>query len=161
MDDQSTVVAFPPPPEEYSKFTDENLNSFQPPKPPNGPVQVFGEEINFDMSVHPLPEGVPILFDEDKSPLFELKRINHRILFTFQKLVGIIATGNESPEKSLDEIKHLFMNAHYLLHRLRTVQGYEHMRRCMEVQNKKLDKFKSDFAEKLDKIKRLEPPSLS
>ena len=157
MDDQSTVVAFPPPPD-YSKFTDENLSSISPPKIPNPPIQVFGENINFNTSIPPLPEGVPTLFDEEKPPLFELKRINHQILFTFQKLVGIIATGNESPEKSLEQIKFLFMNAHTLLHRLRTVQGYEHMRRCLEEQNRQLDNFKLQFKEKLDEIRSLKPP---
>lgn len=157
MTDQSTVqVPFSPPPEGYSKFTDDN--SIQPPPIPSGPVKVLGEEISFDSSIPPLPEGVPILFDEKEPPLFELKRINHEILFTFQKLVGIIATGNESPENSLDQIKYLFMNAHHLLHKLRDVQGYEHMRRCMEEQNKQLDTFKAQFREKLDEIKKLKPP---
>lgn len=160
MEDQSTVVAFPPPPEEYSNFTNENLNSIQPPKIPNGPVHVLGEDISFNSSVPPLPEGVPILFDEEKPPLSELKRINHEILFTFQKLVGIIATGNESPEKSLEQIKFLFMNAHQLLLKLRDVQALEHTRRCLEEQNNRLEDFKREFREKLDSIKSLRPPPL-
>ncbi|OHT04546.1 Mediator of RNA polymerase II transcription subunit 7 [Tritrichomonas foetus] len=158
MNTQGPVAAFPPPPDEYTKYTNENMESFRPPKIPNGPVQVFGESNSFDSSIPPLPENVPILYDEEKPPLFELKRINHQILFTFQKLVGIIATGNESPEQSLNQIKYLFMNAHHLLHRLRAVQGYEHMRRCMEEQNRQLDNFKLQFRDKLDEIKSLKPP---
>lgn len=158
MDDQSMIVnAFHPPPD-YSKFADDN--SVQPPKIPTGPVQVLGEEISFESSIPPLPDGVPILFNEKEPPLKELKRINHEILFNFQKLVGIIATGNESPESSLDQIKYLFMNAHHLLHKLRYVQGYEHLRRNMEEQNRHLDNFKKNFRDKLDEIKKLKPPQL-
>ena len=155
---QSPVVAFPPPPEEYSKFTDENAPNMKPPSVPNREVNVFGEPNSFDSKIPPLPDDVPMLYEEERPPLFELKRINHQILFTFQKLVGIIATGNENPEPCLNTIKHLFINAHHLLQRLRAVQGYEHMRRCMEEQSRQLDEFKQQFKNKLEEIQNLKPP---
>lgn len=151
--------AFPPPPPEYSTCTDAVAESMAPPRPPAGPVTVFGEVQGADPVVPSLADkNIPILYDESAPPLFELKKINHKILFSFQKLVGIIAEGNESPDKCMEHIKHLFLNAHYLLHKLRDVQGYENMRHCLLQKNQKLEEFKAEFDRHLEEIASLQLP---
>lgn len=159
MSENRTTIAFPPPPDSYKKFGDGG-EGLMPPHPPGGPFSVFGQEqTSFDQSIPTLEsQDIPTLYDPNAPPLFELKKINHQILFAFQKLVGIIATGNESPVQCLEQIKHLFMNAHYLLHKLRTVQAYEHMHHRLSEQKRQLDLFKKDFDEKLEKIANLKPP---
>lgn len=159
MSKPQAVTAFPPPPD-YQNFTDENMPNITPPPIPETPVQIFKENEPLDSTVPPLPENIPRLYNPDKPLLEELKKINHQILFAFQALVGIIATGEENPENTLNQIKYLFVNAHHLLHRLRDVQGYEHMRRFLDDQNHQLNEFKNEFRDKLEEIKLLKPPSV-
>ncbi|KAH0792912.1 mediator of RNA polymerase II transcription subunit 7-like [Histomonas meleagridis] len=151
--------AFPPPPDEYKAFTsEEKIESIQPPFPPSGPIKVFGQN-QTEEQVQTLEEqGIPVLYDESQPSLLELKKLNHKILFAFQKLVGIIAEGNESTDECLEHIKHLFLNAHYILHKLRSIQAYEHMHYCLQEQTRQLDAFKQDFDAKLEEISHLTPP---
>jgi hypothetical protein len=156
MGENRASLAFAQPPAEYASFTDESVD-IQPPPIPADRVPVFGEPPI--PSIPPLSEqNCPTLYDENAPPLFELKKINHRILFTFQKLVGIIATGTESPDECLDQIRFLFLNAHYLLHKLRAVQSYETMHHYLREQNRKLEEFKQEFDAKLREIATLRPP---
>lgn len=151
--------AFPPPPDEYKAFTSEDkINEIQPPVPPNGNISVFGEVQEAEKQIKSLEEqGIPVLYDETAPSLLELKTLNHKIMFAFQKLVGIIADGNESTEPCLNEIKNLFLNAHYILHKLRSAQAYEHMHYCLKEQKRQLDEFKKDFENKLNEIANLSP----
>ena len=151
-----SISPFRQPPSDYKAFTDGVAELMNPPKPPDGPVTVFGDPQGMDVQVPPLSEqNVPTLYDENAPPLFELKKINHRILFSFQKLVGIIANGTESPDECLEHIKHLFVNAHHLLHKLRDVQGYENMHHCLRQKNKKLEEFKAEFDKHLEETANL------
>lgn len=159
MSEPRAKNAFPQPPPEYATCTDAVVDSMQPPRPPAGPIAVFGDLQGGEAAVPSLADNnVPILYNESEPPLSELKKINHRILFSFQKLVGIIAEGNESPDKCMEDIKHLFLNAHYLLHKLRDVQGYENMRHCLRQKKEKLKKFKEEFDEHLREIASLKLP---
>lgn len=151
--------AFPPPPDEYKAFTSEEaVSEVQPPQPPKGPFSVFGKLQSADEQTKSLEEqGIPVMYDESAPILLELKRINHRILFAFQRLVGIIAEGNESTDQCLEEIKNLFLNAHSILHKLRSAQAYEHMHYCLRKQTQQLEEFKKDFENKLNEIANLSP----
>jgi mediator of RNA polymerase II transcription subunit 7 len=157
MADKRAAVAWPQPPDQYTAFTDPD--AMNRPRPPSGPITVFGDPQQFDPTIPSLSEqNIPTLYDESSPPLSELKKVNHQILFTFQKLVGIIAIGEEGPDECLEHLKHLFMNAHHLLHRLRSVQAYENMHQCLRDQNLRLEKFKQKFDRKLEKMAALRPP---
>lgn len=159
MTDQRSQSTFPPPPERYKQFTSDVAPRMQPPKLPDVPITVFGEQQSFDAPIESLTEqNIPILYDESAPPLGELKKINHKILFSFQKLVGIIADGTESPDESLEFISHLFTNAHHLLHKLRDVQGFENMHQVIREKNKRLDEFKAEFDLHLASIASLPAP---
>ena len=147
-----------PQPPDYTAFSGPNAGSIEPPKIPTGPISVFGEPQSFEEPETVMPPDTPILYDESGSPLVELKKINHQILFAFQKLVGIIANGLESPDECLERIKHLFFNAHDLLHKLRKVQGFEHMHHALRQKNKELEDFKRKFDKHLEDIASLKPP---
>ena len=151
------TVAYPQPLEEYKQFTEDNPNPMSPPEPPETPFKVFNRPQEGDIDPT-LDSGIQILYDQNEPPLMELKKINHRILFTFQKLFGILAVGNENPEPCLEEMKALFLNAHMLLHKLRKVQGYEHMHHCLREQKRQLDIFKKKFDDQLEEIAQLKPP---
>jgi hypothetical protein len=158
MTDTRSAVSYAQPPPDYTAFTDDTAEH-QPPRLPTEPFLVFGEPQSDIASVPTLAEqNVPTLYDESAPPLFELKKINHRILFSFQKLVGIIAIGSESPDDCLEHIRHLFMNAHSLLNKLRSFQAYENMHHFLREQNRRLDEFRQEFDAKLADIAILKPP---
>ena len=159
MSEQRSKAAYPAPPPEYSSFTDPSADAMKPPPPPTGPITVFGETQGGETPVPSLADqNVPVLYNEAAPPLFELKKINRRILFSFQKLVGIIAEGSESPDECMEHIKHLFVNAHHLLYKLRDVQGYENTHQCLRQKNQKLEEFKADFDRHLEEIAALRLP---
>jgi len=158
MDSKPNQIPYPFPPDEYQYFTSDDKNPIDPPRPPDGPIVVFGEKQNDEDMASLEDQGVMIMYNPENPPLLELKKINHKILFAFQKLVGVIAEGGDNPNESLEEIKNLFMNAHYLLHKLRTAQAYEHMHHCLREQMKQLEEFKKKYSENLDEIAMLKPP---
>jgi hypothetical protein len=158
MADTGSSVSYAQPPSEYTAFADEAAEC-PPPRPPAEAFSVFGEP-QLDIPAIPTlaEQNIPTLYDESAAPLFELKKINHRILFSFQKLVGIIAIGSESPDDCLEHIRHLFMNAHYLLNKLRSFQAYENMHHFLREQNRRLEEFRQEFDAKLAEIVNLRPP---
>jgi hypothetical protein len=80
MGENRASLAFAQPPAEYASFTDESFDILPPPIPGDR-VSVFGEPPI--ASIPPLSEqNWPMLYDENAPPLFELKKINHRSLFT-------------------------------------------------------------------------------
>jgi hypothetical protein len=158
MAQMAATISYAQPPSEYTAFTDESFD-FTPPPPPDNPFSIFGEpKLDADAIQTLAEENVPALYDDAAPPLFELKRINHRILFAFQKLVGIIAVGTESPDDCLEHIHSLFMNAHYLLNKLRSFQAYENMHHFLREQNRKVEEFRLDFDTRLFDITSLQPP---
>ncbi|EAY20844.1 MED7 protein [Trichomonas vaginalis G3] len=155
---QRATVAFPPPLEEYKQFTKDGENPIQPPEIPDTPFSVFNKPQNDDDVPSLESQGIPVLYDPSEPPLLELKKINHQILFTIQDLFQTLAGGNENPDKTLDQMKYLFMNAHYLLHKLRTVQAYEHMHHCLREKKRQLDLFQKRFDDQLAMVVQLKPP---
>ena len=151
-------VAFPEPISEYKQFTEEGASQVAPPRPPEGSFKAFGKLQEIDNEKTLEEQGIVREYDPNEPPLMALKKINHEILFTFQKLFGILAVGNESPEECLEKMKNLFLNAHYLLHKLRKVQAYEHMHHCLREQKRQLDIFKKKFDDQLAEIAQLKPP---
>lgn len=138
------ALTWPEPPREYKEFED-GCEGLLPPRIPTEPITVFGEPMSFDETPPGMGPDVPVLYDPSAPPLLELKKINHKILFSFQHLVGIMANGTDNPETCFEHITHLFKNAHDLLQKLRTVQGYEHLHYNLRQNNKKLEEFKQEF----------------
>ena len=158
MTQNKATVAFPEPLEEYKQFTSDETNPMEPPQPPEGSFKVFNQAQEADNDLTPESQDTPLLYDPNEPPLMELKKINHRILFTFQKLFGILAVGNENPEPCLEEMKALFINAHMLLHKLRKVQTYEHIHHCLREQKRRLDEFKEYFDKQLATTAQIKSP---
>ena len=158
MTQNKATVAFPEPLKEYKQFTSDESNPMEPPQPPEGSFKVFNKTQENENDITLEDQETPLLFDPNEPPLMELKKINHRILFTFQKLFGILAVGNENPEPCLEEMKALFINAHMLLHKLRKVQAYEHFHHCLREQKRQLDEFKEKFDKKLLKAAQIKFP---
>ena len=152
------AVAFPEPIREYKQFTEEGAKKVVPPRPPDGPFNAFGKPQEVEKEKTLEEQNIPVMYDPKEPPLMELKKINHEILFAYQKLFGILAVGNEDPEPCLERMKSLFLNAHYLLHKLRKVQAYEHMHFCLNEQKRQLDIFKKKFDDQLEEIAKLKPP---
>ena len=121
------TLTWPEPPRDYTAFRDGG-EGLEPPRIPKDPITVFGEPLAFDQET-PTTMGpdVPVLYDQSAPPLLELKKINHKILFSFQQLVGIMANGTDNPDACFQHITHLFKNAHFLLQQLRDLQGYENL----------------------------------
>jgi hypothetical protein len=158
-DKNRTAIAWPQPPDDYTAFRDGIPDFAEPPVPPAVPFSVFGQQQELDPVIPSLAEqNCPILYDESSPALIELKKLNHRILFAFQRLVGTIAQGDQSPDELLQHLNYLFMNAHYILHKLRPVQALEHMRWLLHEQNRQIDAFRRDFDAELDHIVALQPP---
>lgn len=151
-------VAFPPPLDEYKKFTKDGENPMEPPEIPDTQFSVFNKPQTEDDVPSLEQQGIPVLYDVNQPPLMELKKINHQILFTIQVLFQTLADGTTNPDEPLERMKHLFMNAHYLLHKLRTVQAYEHMHHCLREKKRQLDLFKKKFDEQLAEISQLKAP---
>jgi hypothetical protein len=145
-------------PGESTSFTGESADCPLP-HPPTEPFSIFGELQN-DARAIPTPaeQNVPTLYDEFGRPLFELKKINQQILLSFQKLVGIVAAGSESPHDCMEHIGHLFVNANCLLNGLRPLQEYENMRHFLTEQNRELEEFKQEFGATIAQIANLKPP---
>jgi hypothetical protein len=159
MGEQRTAIAWPQPPDDYAAFQDGIPPGFSPPVPPVDSITVFGETQELNPVLQPLSEqDCPTLYDENSPALIEIRKLNRRLLFTFQKLVGTIAEGNQNPEEPLRHLIHLFKNAHFLLHTLRPIQALEHIRFFLHEQNLEVDRFREEFEAKLAAAAALRPP---
>lgn len=162
MSESRTTLLFPPPPRQYSLFTDEDSVNKEPPLPPEGSFTQFGATITQTFDIPSLEErGIPILYDQNAPLLQELKKVNHLILFTFQDLITILSCGNEDPEPIISRLKSLFINAEYILAHLRDVQAYEHTHIRLKEQREKLKEFKETFEEKIKALSDIQPPTVN
>ena len=153
---QKNSVVYPQPPKEYKEF-EENVTISPPPLPQEDHITVFGyEQPGKNLTLE--EQNIPVLYDQNAPPLLELKKINHQILFTYQKLVGIIADGNEDPDPILTHIKNLFLNAYYILNELRSIQAYEQASYCLKEQTQRLTNFKQEFQNCINRVSQLRPP---
>jgi hypothetical protein len=138
---------------------DDHRESLEPPERPVDPTVASGVQQEGNPAVDSMADmNVRVFYDKNESPLKELKKINHFILLSFQDLIGIISDGEDEADECLERLKHLFMNAHDLLHQLRQVQGYENMHQSLKNQNDRIEEFKRRFKKKLDKMAALRPP---
>jgi hypothetical protein len=146
-------VTCPSTPGEYTAFADESADC-PPPRRPAESFSIFGE-LQTDARAIPTPaeQNVPTISDESGRPLFELKKINQRILLSFHKLVGIIAAGSESPDECLEHIRHLFVSAHYLMDRLRSSQAYENMRHFLR---NRIESWRSSGGSSMQRSRKLQ-----
>ena len=160
MSIKQTSTTYPIPPDDYQKFINDDKIPLKPPNVPTETFKIFGkEQPDLESSKNFLEDlNIPILYDINKPPLMELKVLNHKILFKYQELIGIIAEGNQDPTEILDNIQKLFFNAHHILHTLRTAQAYEHMHFCLNDQMESLKQFKKKFDEHLNEMNSLKPP---
>ncbi|ORY77789.1 MED7 protein-domain-containing protein [Protomyces lactucae-debilis] len=147
--------AFPPPPESYKLFTEENLaqlaqdpaqlpdevrQALEPPEVPTESYTVFGQTWHLQEKLQTLKEaGVKQLYPESLdagtgNPVPELQKLARSIFMTFLELVKGMSHDPESFPGGLEHMRVLLLNMHHLINGYRPHQARETLALMMEQQ---------------------------
>ncbi|CAG8482398.1 7636_t:CDS:2 [Diversispora eburnea] len=172
MTTQNIGSSYPPPPEIYKRYTDENLAKFkqvkekgieaiihenvalptdfnildlEPPPPlTEGVYSFFGEFWQVvDRNATLEENGVPQLFPPGKiNRAVYLKKLNNSAVFNFVELLDTLVKDPDQAPEKIEQIKHIILNMKYLLNEYRPHQIEQRKKATNEI-NKRCSEFKS------------------
>ncbi|RHZ68268.1 hypothetical protein Glove_296g29 [Diversispora epigaea] len=155
MTTQNIGSSYPPPPEIYKRYTDENLAKLkqvkekgieaiihanlalptdfnildlEPPQPlTEGVYSFFGEFWQVvDRNATLEENGVPQLFPSGKiNRALYLKKLNNSAVFNFVELLDTLVKDPDQAPEKIEQIKHIILNMKYLLNEYRPHQARE------------------------------------